>query len=219
MANYWEYNGTTFIKESPVRGLTGMGGGAVMSSAASGGASGPPWETSAGAVGPKSFTAGERLDGGSNIGADWADQMTNLTFQWEVYINSSATNNSWHLTVTPGWTDAGGLLIGIYSTWRISIAGPQLGGYGMVADSNLPSGSWQTCRYTFGREPGNAKQKVYLNGSADSTESTNYNQAYITFNTGIWGGAGRTNANSAWSSFFNGGLRNLKLTDTYDATF
>ena len=218
MANYWEYNGTIHIKESPLRGLTGMGGGAVMSSQVSGGGSGPesPWthDSTYNPVG-----AGVRIDGGSDIGSSWAHQMTALTFQWEVYI-SSASSNSWHLQVTPGWTDAGGLLIGIYSNWKVSIAGPSLGGYGFQANDNLPGSSWQTIRYSFGRVDGsNSKQRLYYNGSSQGSTNSGYDQPYITFNTGIWGGAGRQSPNNSFTTAFSGGIRNLKLKDEFDSTF
>ena len=219
MANYWEYNGTIHIKESPLRGLTGMGGGAVMMSQVTpgGGGGGNTWTHDGTYSG---FTTGVRIDGGSNINASWADEMTALTFQWDVYVNSNASGNSWHLQVSPGWSDTGGMLIGIYSTWRVSIAGPQLGGYGFQANDNLPSNSWQTIRYAFGRVDGsNSKQRLYYNGNSQGATNSGYNQPYITFNNGIWGGAGRQNANTSFSTPFSGAIRNLKLSDTFDDTF
>tara|TARA_B100000427_G_C15478350_1_gene581750 strand:- start:695 stop:1348 length:654 start_codon:yes stop_codon:yes gene_type:complete len=217
MANYWEYNGTIHIKESPLRGLTGMGGGAVMSSQSS---SGNTWTHNSSYSG---FTTGVRIDGGSVIDEDWAENMQELTFQWEVYVNSGASSNSWHIQVTPGWdTDAGGLLIGIQGTWKVSIAGPQLGGYGYTSTNDLPGQTWTECRYCFMASAlhagNNAKQRVYY-GDTSQGEQTTHNQSYITFDTGIWGGAGRQSPNTSFTTAFSGSIRNLKLTDTYAATF
>lgn len=221
MANYWEYNGTTWIKESPLRGLTGMGGGAVMSSQQSAAGGAETWTHDSTYTG---FTTGVRIDGGSNISESWAQNMQEFTFQWEVYINSDATTNSWHLQVTPGWdTDAGGLLIGIHGSWKVSIAGPQLGGYGHIADDNLPGQTWTECRYCFQASALHAgsyvKQRIYYGDTNQGETDGSYTQAYVTWDTGIWGGAGRQAPGTTFSLPFSGGIRNLKLADQYDYTF
>tara|TARA_B100000131_G_scaffold126935_1_gene123971 strand:- start:387 stop:1049 length:663 start_codon:yes stop_codon:yes gene_type:complete len=220
MANYWEYNGTTWIKESPLRGLTGLGGGAVMSSMAGETDSPNPWTHDGTYTWTGSNTIGTRIDGGENI--SWGQNLTEFTFQWEVYINPSATNNSWHLQVTPGWSETGGLLIGIYNTWKVSIAGPQLGGYGAQAPSNLTSATWHTIRYAFDHDGGSSgknQQLIYYNGSIEQTDNTTGQQTYVTWSTGIWGGAGRQGPTQPFQTAFNGGIRNLKLTDTFNAQF
>ena len=212
------------LKYSPVRGLTGMGGGSVLSGAKSSGSTFCNDSTAGYCSGQEySFDGtqnGEQVFNSGTPGPAF-NAMPRFTLQWDLYIDGTASGNSWHMQATPGWNEGDGLLIGVYNNWKIAVAGPQLGGYGFISDTNLPSGDWRRIKYQFGVNSNGASggQACYYSSNEGSTWSTqgsdnNKNQTTVTWNTGIWAGAGRQTPNSNWQEPFAGDVRNLEIWDT-----
>lgn len=209
---------------APLRGMTGMGGGVVMSGAKSSGSAFCN-DSTADYCDAQSYSwdgtqGGEQVFNSGGLPGPSFDNCNRFTIQWDVYVDATAATNSWHMQATPGWYDGEGVLIGIYSTWRVSIAGPQLGGYGFAAASNLPSGAWYRIKYQFGVSGAGANQGQALYYSTDEGatwtsqgSSTGYTQPSITWNQGIWAGAGRNNSTSNWELPFAGDIRNFELWD------
>ena len=213
---------------APLRGMTGMGGGVVMSGAKSaGGGSSFTCDTStADACYAQSYSwdgtqGGESVFNSGGLPGPSFDNCTRFTIQWDIYVDSNAATNSWHMQATPGWYDGEGVLIGVYSTWKISIAGPQLGGYGFQASGDLPANTWYRVKYQFGVNGQGANQGQALYYSTDEGETwtsqgTNngHSQPSVTWNQGIWAGAGRNNSTSTWQLPFAGDIRNFEIWDT-----
>jgi len=216
------------LKYAPVRGLTGMGGGSVLSGAKSSSGAAPfSCDTStAGYCSAQSYS----FPGSQTVGTQVFDSgtpgpafssMPRFTIQWDVWIDATANSNNWHMQATPGWNSSEGILIGIYATWKVAIAGPQLGGYGFQANDDLPSGAWRRIKYQFGVSGNGAigGQALFYSSDGGATFTSQgthntHNQPTVTWNQGIWAGAGRQTSGSTWSEPFAGDVRNLELWDT-----
>lgn len=216
------------IFHSPIRGMSGMGGGLVMSGAKSAGGGGPTLDctaSTADACYAQEYSwdgtqGGESVFNAGGLPGPSFDNCQRFTIQWDIYVDSAAQSNSWHMQATPGWYDGEGVLIGIFATRKVSIAGPQLGGYGFQANDNIPDETWTRIKYQFGvgGNGANQGQAIYYSSDDGATwtsqgSSNNYNQPSITWNQGIWAGAGRNTSTGTWQLPFAGDIRNFELWD------
>lgn len=147
-------------------------------------------------------TSATDLSSGISLGV-----LADFDLEFDLY-HEAGNGNDWMLN-NGGYNETNGILIGLYNSAKVAIAGNGIGGYGYYSSTDTTLDTWMhiliECRFS-----GSTKTiHTYYDGTSQgqnsgyTTTGINWNRLYI--------GMGKSQDSDNWSSAFYGSIKNIGI--------